>query len=796
MNVKEKHKLRKFIKELEAVRGRHTELVSVYVPAGYELIKIIQHLEQESGTASNIKDARTRKNVIDSLERAIRHLRLFKRTPDNGLAVFAGNASEAENKIDIKVWSIEPPDPLNFRLYRCDQTFMLDPLKDMLEHKEVYGLIVVDKREGNIGLLKGHAITELRELTSGVPGKFKTGGQCISEDTLVMKDNGELIEIKKSHNPMTIISENFNIEKSEETPIVSKWENKKELFKVITCYPKFEIKASADHVFFVRTENGIEEKRLSDINAGAYLLLPEKINLNLKEQPLDFVPEVKYQFNMKKINLPKILTPEIAQLFGYYLGDGSYEIDRLTFFEQREEVAIYYKNLIEKLFNVKCDLRFRKDKNYYQLRVYSRIITQLFKKYFNYKDKTMKGKIPSIILKSPDDVLAAFVKGFFDAEGYVSSTTRVALGINNKYIQRQLQLSLLRLGIISSILEYDNRRNPYSKNFRYTLAVDDKESLEKYEKLVGFSSQEKSKKLKYIITKRSNRNKVRQIVVNGKEIAKILRNSGYSTFKLMNSQFFLNKRQLNKEIFKKRILDNITDEDLKKRLYFFYDSNLIVAKISKITSIGVGKTIDIETKNHNFLANGLIVHNSSQRLERLREGMAKDFFVRIGEAANSIFLEMKENLKGIIIGGPGMTKEEFLAGHYLNNELKRKVIGVKDLSYTGEFGLNELVDKSDDLLAKEGIMEEKKIMTKFFEMLGKEPGKVSYGKTEVAKVLEMSAVDKLLLSESLPDEEIEMWEEKAEQYGTDVVVISIETREGAQLKELGGIAAILRYALR
>lgn len=176
--------------------------------------------------------------------------------------------------------------------------------------------------------------------------------------------------------------------------------------------------------------------------------------------------------------------------------------------------------------------------------------------------------------------------------------------------------------------------------------------------------------------------------------------------------------------------------------------------------------------------------------------MAKDFFVRIGEAANSIFLEMKENLKGIIIGGPGMTKEEFLAGHYLNNELKRKVIGVKDLSYTGEFGLNELVDKSDDLLAKEGIMEEKKIMTKFFEMLGKEPGKVSYGKTEVAKVLEMSAVDKLLLSESLPDEEIEMWEEKAEQYGTDVVVISIETREGAQLKELGGIAAILRYALR
>ncbi len=796
MNIKEKHKLRKFIKELESVKGRHTELVSVYVPAGYDIIKIIQHLEQESGTASNIKDARTRKNVIDSLERAIRHLRLFKRTPENGLAVFAGNASESENKIDIKVWSIEPPEPLNFRLYRCDQNFMLDALKDMLEHKEVYGLIVLDKREGNIGLLKGHSITELRDLTSGVPGKFKTGGQCLSVDTLLMKDNGELTEIKKSHNPMTIISENFNIEKSEETPIVAKWENEKELFKVVTCYPKFEIKASADHFFFTRTEKGIEEKSLSNLKVGDYLLLPEKIDLNLKEQQLDFVPEVKYEFNMKKINLPKVLIPELAQLFGYYLGDGSYEIDRLTFFEQREEVATYYKNLIESLFHIKCDLRFRKSKNYYQLRVYSRILAQLFKKYFNYKDKTMEGKVPSIVLKSPDGVLAAFIKGFFDAEGYVSKTTRVALGINNKYIQRQLQLSLLRFGIISSVLEYDNRRNPYSKNFRYTLAIDDKESLEKFEKLICFSSQEKSKKLKKIIAKRSSRSKVRQIVVNGREIAKILRNSGYSTFKLMNSSFFTNKRQLSKDIFKKRILDKINDGDLKKRLYFFYNSNLIVVKISSITSIGVEKTIDIETKNHNFLANGLIVHNSSQRLERMREGMAKEFFVRIGEAANVIFLDMKENLKGIIIGGPGPTKEEFLAGHYLNNELKRKVIGVKDLSYTGEFGLNELVDKSHDLLAKEEIIEEKKILTRFFEMLGKEPGKVSYGKIEVNRVLEMAAVDKLLLSESLGDEDIEKWEEKAEKYGTEVVIISTETREGVQLRDLGGIAAILRYEIR
>src|SRR3989344_5940992 len=108
MNPKQKLELKKIIRELSQIRGRHTELVSVYVPAGYDLNKIIGHLQEEQGTAGNIKDARTRNNVVDSLERAIRQLRLYKRTPPNGLAIFSGNASEQEGKVDIKVWAVEP----------------------------------------------------------------------------------------------------------------------------------------------------------------------------------------------------------------------------------------------------------------------------------------------------------------------------------------------------------------------------------------------------------------------------------------------------------------------------------------------------------------------------------------------------------------------------------------------------------------------------------------------------------------------------------------------------------------
>ena len=120
--------MKKFIKELEKHKGRHTELVSVYIPKDYDIIKIINHLDQEKGTATNIKSTATRKNVIDSLEKMTQHLRLFKRTPENGLAVFAGNVAEREGQGDVQVWSFEPPMEMNQRLYGCEEEFVLDRL--------------------------------------------------------------------------------------------------------------------------------------------------------------------------------------------------------------------------------------------------------------------------------------------------------------------------------------------------------------------------------------------------------------------------------------------------------------------------------------------------------------------------------------------------------------------------------------------------------------------------------------------------------------------------------------------
>jgi peptide chain release factor subunit 1 len=174
---KQRAELEELVAKLEKIRGRHTELVTVLIPAGFNKDAVVRQLEAERSTAENIKSKQTRTAVTDSLDVIIRELKKMRQTPPNGLAAFAGNVSEKEGNADIQSWLYEPPKPLNVRTYRCDQIFILDPLKEMLEVQDIYALLVMDRREATIGSLEGKKINVLRTMSSGVPGKIKAGGQ-------------------------------------------------------------------------------------------------------------------------------------------------------------------------------------------------------------------------------------------------------------------------------------------------------------------------------------------------------------------------------------------------------------------------------------------------------------------------------------------------------------------------------------------------------------------------------------------------------------------------------------------
>ncbi|MGC9191014.1 MAG: peptide chain release factor aRF-1, partial [Candidatus Micrarchaeia archaeon] len=175
--MKKEYDIKKELKRLKSIRGSGTELISVYIPPGFYIADEIARLRDEYGQASNIKSKTTRLNVQGAIERIMQYLKLYKEPPKNGLAVFAGNISSIQANPDIELFALEPPMPIKANIYRCDSTFLLEPLESMLEAKDQYILLVMDGREATIALLKGTHISVEKKLHSFAHAKVRKGGQ-------------------------------------------------------------------------------------------------------------------------------------------------------------------------------------------------------------------------------------------------------------------------------------------------------------------------------------------------------------------------------------------------------------------------------------------------------------------------------------------------------------------------------------------------------------------------------------------------------------------------------------------
>ncbi len=163
--------------EIAAVKGRATELVSLYVSPGRQISDVMSYLRNEYAQSSNIKSRTTRKNVMWAIESLMGRVRQYKAPPPNGVAFFVGSKAIGADKTEPVTFIVEPPEPLNTYLYRCDSTFFLDPLLAMVHVPETWGLIVMDRAEATLGLLRGKRVEVLRNKQSLVPSKHGRGGQ-------------------------------------------------------------------------------------------------------------------------------------------------------------------------------------------------------------------------------------------------------------------------------------------------------------------------------------------------------------------------------------------------------------------------------------------------------------------------------------------------------------------------------------------------------------------------------------------------------------------------------------------
>ncbi|WP_158058440.1 peptide chain release factor aRF-1 [Halorussus halophilus] len=176
---RKKYEFRKVIEDLKEFEGSGTQLVTIYIPEDKQISDVVAHVTQEHSEASNIKSKQTRTNVQDALTSIKDRLRYYDvYPPENGIVIFSGAIDSGGGQTEMVTKVLDsPPEPIQSFRYHCDSNFLTGPLEDMMADKGLYGLIVLDRREANVGWLKGKRIEPVKSASSLVPGKQRKGGQ-------------------------------------------------------------------------------------------------------------------------------------------------------------------------------------------------------------------------------------------------------------------------------------------------------------------------------------------------------------------------------------------------------------------------------------------------------------------------------------------------------------------------------------------------------------------------------------------------------------------------------------------
>src|SRR5712692_4020717 len=278
------YKIRKLISELSSKEGRGTELISLYVPPKKPVHEVISNLRDEWGTAGNIKSDTTRNHVQDALVKTMQRLKLYRTTPENGLVIFSGALpTNGLGSEVININEIVPPKPVTTYLYQCDDHFHLEWLKDMLKEEKVYGIISIDSTEAGLGILSGDRLEVVDVITSGVSGKTRKGGQCVSSDTIVQLEDGRLVPVSRLSPGSRIASYNFSDHAQGIYECVDTFTLiPKEYCQVETVNPKLTINVTGEHRFFTLADGGVSTIEASGLGRDDRILvsrsLPEPAN--------------------------------------------------------------------------------------------------------------------------------------------------------------------------------------------------------------------------------------------------------------------------------------------------------------------------------------------------------------------------------------------------------------------------------------------------------------------------------------------------------------------------------------
>jgi peptide chain release factor subunit 1 len=141
---------------------------------------------------------------------------------------------------------------------------------------------------------------------------------------------------------------------------------------------------------------------------------------------------------------------------------------------------------------------------------------------------------------------------------------------------------------------------------------------------------------------------------------------------------------------------------------------------------------------------------SALRFARIREEKRANYVRKVCEMCTQAFISNDvPNVKGLFLAGSAQLKVNVIESDIFDSRLSKVVMGMLDVSYGQDNGLNQAIEQAKDAMGSVRFIQEKKVVSKFFEQISLDTGLFVFGVQDTMKALEVGALECLLLYEEM-----------------------------------------------
>lgn len=316
--------------------------------------------------------------------------------------------------------------------------------------------------------------------------------------------------------------------------------------------------------------------------------------------------------NTKSIELPKKPSEELAEWLGMLVAEGNIDHRSIHIHNKDDDFVERLRYLYKKLFDIEPNINERR-RDLYRVSVGKKRLEPFLKDALGFQNS--KHSLVEKVSIWNKDCQASFLKGLFSGDGHVSKSKReIELATSEKRTADLVQFMLLNLDILSAVGEKTVDGEGY-----YRVRINGDSKLRTWKEKIGFNVSYKNRDIDEAIEKNKQYEHT-ELVPNQGAVLKQVRKSGELTQRQVAEELGVRNTMVHhyendSRIDKKKLgkYSDISDSEAADFLEKLAQGDVSWLKVKDVEKRdSEGKVYDLTVPdNHNFVAEGLVIHNTT-----------------------------------------------------------------------------------------------------------------------------------------------------------------------------------------